>query len=175
MNKNGKFIYDTKEIAEQFNIFFLNTSNHIIENIPRVEKTYEQYLVNPSIHSIFLDPVDSYDVKTIISKLKPKTSSGFDEISCKLIRLTAESVIEPLTFIINLSITTGRVPNQMKVAKVVPIFKSGDQYNFSNYRPVSLLPDFSVILERTIYNKVVKYLDINNTLYRHQYGFRKKT
>ena len=118
--------------------------------------------------------MDSYDVKTIISKLKPKTSSGFDEISCKLIKLTAESVIEPLTFIINLSITTGIVPNQMKVAKVVPIFKSGDQYSFSNYRPVSLLPAFSKILERTIYNKVVKYLDINNTLYRHQYGFRKK-
>ena len=112
-------------------------------------------------------------IENIIFKLKPKTSSGKDEISCYLIKQTAEYIIKPLAHIVNLSISTGVFPRDMKVAKVVPIFKSGDQHLLSNYRPVSLLPSFSKILERVIYNKVVAFFNRNNLFYPHQYGFRK--
>ena len=62
----------------------------------------------------------------------------------------------------------------MKIARVIPIFKSGDKTIFNNYRPISILPAFSKILEKVMAKKLVNYLDTNNLFYQHQYGFRSK-
>ena len=62
----------------------------------------------------------------------------------------------------------------MKIAKVVPIFKSGDKHIFNNYRPISILPAFSKILEKIVANKLMKFLETYKLLYKHQYGFRHK-
>lgn len=61
----------------------------------------------------------------------------------------------------------------MKIARVIPVFKSDDQSLFTNYRPVSVLPSFSKFLERIIYNRLVHYLQSFNILCDNQYGFRK--
>ena len=74
---------------------------------------------------------------------------------------------------INKSIESGHVPVAMKLAKVVPIYKSKDKQMLNNYRPISLLPIFSKILEKVILHKLFNFLDINNTLFSSQYGFRK--
>ena len=62
----------------------------------------------------------------------------------------------------------------MKIAKVVPMYKSSDNALLKNYRPVSLLPAISKILEKLLYTKVLSFLDANNILFKHQYGFRSK-
>ena len=62
----------------------------------------------------------------------------------------------------------------MKIAKVIPLFKSGDTTSFSNYRPVSVLPVFSKILERIMYNRLLAFINNNNLLYDYQFGFRNK-
>ena len=62
----------------------------------------------------------------------------------------------------------------MKVAKVVPVFKSSDRSSIKNYRPISLLTSFSKLLEKIMYDKVMNFLNANNILYEHQYGFRAK-
>ncbi len=80
----------------------------------------------------------------------------------------------PLTHIINQSMTTGVVPEDMKIARVIPIFKSGNQNMFNNYRPISILPAFSKILEKTIATKLMKFLESQNLIYEHQCGFRPK-
>ncbi len=64
------------------------------------------------------------------------------------------------------------MPQDMKLAKVIPIFKSGDQHSFNNYRPISILPAFSKILEKTLAYKLINYLESENLIYKHQYGFR---
>ena len=74
--------------------------------------------------------------------------------------------------IFNLSISTGIVPEKMKIAKVIPIYKKGDADVFSNYRPVSLLPCFSKILERIVFNRCMEYIDCNEILNDKQFGFR---
>ena len=79
----------------------------------------------------------------------------------------------PITSIINLSITSGIVPNQLKIARVIPLFKSGERVIFSNYRPVSILPAFSKILERLMYNRLLRFLNAFKILSDNQYGFRK--
>ena len=85
-----------------------------------------------------------------INHIKPKASSGFDNISTKLMKDTIDLIIEPITHIPNQSLSSGIVPKQMKIAKVVPIYKSSDQNTFINYKPVSLLllPAFLTFLEQ---------------------------
>ena len=81
-------------------------------------------------------------------------------------------ISEPLTHIINLSIRSGIVPDRIKIACVIPIFKSGDSLLLTNYRPVSVLPVFSKLLEKVVYNRILKYLD-KHCIFKNQYGFRK--
>ena len=94
-------------------------------------------------------------------------------ISLSIIKRSICSVSSPLTHIVNLSITHGIVPDELKIARVIPIFKSGDKALFSNYRPISVLPCFSKFLERIIYNRIMNYLNDSDVLCDNQYGFRK--
>ena len=87
---------------------------------------------------------------------------------------TIDTIIFTITHIVNLTFETGICPTDLKCAKVIPIYKAGDPSSLNNYRPISLLSSISKILERTMYNKIMKFLDANNILYRHQYGFRAK-
>ena len=79
----------------------------------------------------------------------------------------------PLTHLINLSIVSGVVPDQLKIALVIPLFKSGDKSTFTNYRPIFVLPAFSKILERVIYYRLLAYvsrkysLTINSAARKH--------
>ena len=89
-----------------------------------------------------------------------------------LIKHIIVSLADPLTHICNLSFETGVFPEKMKVAKVVPLFKSGEKNVFTNYRPVSLLPQFSKILEKLFNKRLEKFLNKNKILSDNQYGFR---
>ena len=106
--------------------------------------------------------------------MKSKTSSGHDSISTKLIKQSINNIIEPLTIIINKSLSTGIIPNQLKIAKVIPIHKQSDKKLLNNYRPISLLPAFSKIFEKVVFNRMINYMDSQNLFYKHQYGFRAK-
>ena len=171
---NGEPITNEHSIASMFNTFFIDSVSKIAENIPYMNETYDTYLPNPIKNTMFLDYVEPYEIKAVIDKIKPKTSTGFDDISCKMLKLSTAYIIEPLTHIVNISFSNGIMPDGTKTAKVIPIFKSGEPCIASNYRPVSILPAFSKILEKVMYSKVVKFLDKHNVLYSHQYGFRAK-
>ena len=69
---------------------------------------------------------------------------------------------------------TGYVPKIWKSAKIVPLFKSGEREAMGNYRPISLLPTLSKVLEKAVYHQLSNYLDLNKILYRDQFGFRQK-
>ena len=84
----------------------------------------------------------------------------------------AHIVSRPLADIFNLSLSTGSVPEQLKIAKVIPIYKKENAEIFSNYCPVSVLPYFSKILERLVFNRCMDYIDNNNLLNEKQFGFR---
>jgi hypothetical protein len=73
---------------------------------------------------------------------------------------------------VNKSLEHGIVPNIMKIAKVIPVYKAKEHDQFSNYRPISLLPSLSKILERAIHKRVYDFLTANKTLHSSQYGFR---
>ena len=79
-----------------------------------------------------------------------------------------------MTITVNQSLTTGIFPDNLKLAKVIPLFKKGDPTSINNYRPISLLPALSKIFKRVIYNQINSYLTLNNLYYEGQYGFRSK-
>ena len=105
--------------------------------------------------------------------LKPKTSTGVDCISNKLLKYVRNVISEPLTIIINQMLNMGVFPDLLKISKVIPIYKKEDDTMFSNYRPISLLPSISKIFEKVILEQLTTYLIINNLIHKHQYGFRK--
>ena len=129
------------------------------------------YLSDNITDSMFLEPVIEDEVKNIVMNLKD-SSAGWDSISSKIVKTTYTLFSTPLTYIMNLSLMTGVVPSELKLAKVIPLFKSGDPMTFCNYRPVSVLPVFSKILERLMYKRLLAFINKNNLLYKFQFGFR---
>ena len=75
-------------------------------------------------------------------------------------------------FIFNLSIQKGSFPDELKIAQVTPVFKADDVNELGTYRRISVLPCFSKILERIMYNRLFKYLKSNGILYKKQFGFQ---
>ena len=77
-----------------------------------------------------------------------------------------------MTNLINLSFSTGLFPKILKQAKIIPIFKKGDQQDCNNYRPISLLSNISKIIEKLVHRQLYGFLEFNNFLYTNQFGFR---
>ena len=102
--------------------------------------------------------------------LKPQNSTGHDGISSKLLKYLAPSLAFPITTIVNFK--TGIVPSKMKIAKIIPIYKAKDKMSMGNYRPISLLPATSKILEKAVHSRLYSYLKSKNICVGDQYGLR---
>ena len=113
------------------------------------------------------------EITDIINNLKPKSSSGVDELSNNVIKHIQEIIAEPLTIIINQMLNTGLFPDSLKNSKVIPLYKKDNEKLFSNYRPISLLPSISEIFEKVILKKMSDYFENNDLIFQNQCGFRK--
>ena len=144
------------------------------QKVPKSNKHYSKYLTNPITNSMFLEPVEPSHIFEIVNKLKPKSSCGHDQISSKMIKDTIQNIAILLSHIINRSLSTGIVPNQLNIAKVIPVYKTSNQDDIKNYRPISLLPAFSKIFEKVMFTKIMSFLNSQKIRYKNQYGFRPK-
>ena len=133
---------------------------------------FTDYLNNPTEHHFNFITITESETLSIINKLKGKNSSGKDEISYKLLQSIKDEIAKPLTIIINQSLKTGVFPDTLKIAKVKPLYKKGDNFCLNNYRPISLLPTIFNFFERVMFTKLYSYLNANNLLSEQQYGFR---
>ena len=106
--------------------------------------------------------------------LKTNKGSGLDNTTCRLLKSSADLSAPSLTYIFNLSLSTGTFPQEWKTAKVVPLHKSGPPDQVNNYRPISILPVVSKILEKEVHKQLYSYLIDNNLLNPCQHGFRSK-
>ena len=113
---------------------------------------------------MYMKPIVELDIAKIIDKFDPNKSAGHDNIGNFIIKKVKSEIIKPLTQIFNLSLSSGIVPEKLKVAKVIPIYKKDDSALFSNYSPVSLLPCFSKILERLVFNRCIDYINHHEIL-----------
>ena len=117
-------------------------------------------------------PLSINELKDAFFSLKINKSPGHDGVSFNVIKKCFGELCEPLKYLFNLSIVKGIFPDDLKIAKVTPIYKADNSSNISNYRPISVLPCFSKMLERIMYNRLQKYLKHQNILYNKQFGFR---
>ena len=123
-------------------------------------------------HQLRIPRIEEPEILNVIAQLK-NSAAGYDSLPGFIMKQCADKYIVPLTHIINLSITKGYFPEEFKLGKVFPIFKSGDDQNIQIYRPISILSFFSKIFEKIIASHIMDFLDTNNILYDKQFEFRK--
>jgi hypothetical protein len=120
-----------------------------------------------------IPPVCEYTVTSILRNLKATSGVGIDNIPPVVLKHCASTICPPLTHILNKSFSAGSFPEQLKIAKVTPVYKKGDRSDPDNYRPISILPVLSKVFERHVYSILMEYLERNSILSESQFGFRK--
>ena len=113
------------------------------------------------------------EIKLIINDLNANKSSDIYDISPKFVKSAGTAVSNLLTVIFNRSIIEGNFPEGMKTAKVIPLHKGGSQLQVTNFRPISLLPIFSKIFEKLMYNRLLDFFNKHNIITNTQFGFQK--
>ena len=172
MRHHETIVHDKQNIAELFNDYFSTIGSNLAQTIPTTTKSVNDYLPASNLFSLFMLPTNEKEVNDIVNSLKKNKSPGFDNITNELLKSIIDEIVTPLTYIFNLSMSSGVVPDKMKIAKVIPIFKKGDAQDCSNYRPISLLTTFSKILERLVYNRTINFFTRHKILSDRQFGFR---
>lgn len=162
------------DVVNSFNHFFVSVGPNLAEKIPVAAEpdALQDHLIERNPSSMFLKAVDENEIIDVVRKCKNKTSTDYNDVDMKTVKWVIDGISKPLTHIFNLSFQTGQFPDQMKIAKVIPLYKTGDKHHFTNYRPVSLLPQFSKILEKLFSDKLDKFMDKHRLLTDSQYGFR---
>ena len=136
--------------------------------------------IKKTTSSFVFNPVSEECIANVITKLKNKSSYGYDfffgsygydNISNKLIKSVKNVLIKPLTLIVNQCLHTGIYPSQLTLSRVKPRFKSGDKSKFNKYR-LSPLSSLSKIFGSVIFDQLLHYFVENNLLSMEQFGFR---
>ena len=146
LNINGIKSSDPAAIVAHFNQYFSNIGKTLDSKIPRSNTNPNSYITETNLCSIYLRPCTNDEVGKIITSLN-RCAMGWDNIPTSLIQENSQSITRCLTHIINLSLTQGVFPNELKVAILIPIYKAGSKDDTGNYRPISLLTSFSKIFE----------------------------
>jgi len=149
INVNNCNIDDPQEISQQFNNYFVNNGQAIANSIDK------SYLGKSISQTIILDPPKPVEIFNIINSLNPNKASGSDNISSFFLRIGNEVLAPTLSLLFSQVFELGFFPNIMKIAKVVPIFKSGNKKLVTNYRLIFLLPTLSKVLEKLIKIRLV--------------------
>ena len=105
----------------------------------------------PQQQSMFMFPASELEIRKIISKFDTNKATGHDELPATIIKASVDVIAPYLLYIVNVALSTGVFPKNLKVAKVIPLFKKGDRHGPSNYRPISILTAVSKLYERIIY------------------------
>ena len=127
------------------------------------------HLSKPKFTFKLITPVQVYD---ILKKLLNSKATGIHEIRNKILKACSDIISPHLSQIFNISLTTRCYPDSLKFAKVAPVYKGGDKDNLDNYRPISVLPTVARVLEKLIYEQMIKYFESNDLLSKKQWGFR---
>ena len=148
--------------------FIIFKSVHNLES-----KSFESFLQGSVVESLFFSPITISDIINIVSKFDVNKSAGYDDINIRIVKSAIFAIVNPLCNIFNFSLEKGIFPSALKIAKVIPVYKTGNKTLVNNYRPVSILSIFSKLFEKLVYDKLICFIDKHNILYNKQFGFRK--
>lgn len=170
---DGKIIDRPSDIAEFLNKKFTEITNEV-GAVPCKSKAFRlaQKFNLSQVSEFCFQNVTPEDITKVIKSFKNKKAAGWDEIPVDLIKSVSVFIAEPLSIIVNQSFQSNVFPQHLKYAELKPLFKGGDKGNSNNYRPVSVLPSFSKILEKVAHNQIITFLENNLILSNEQFGFR---
>ena len=167
---NGDLISDSSQISECFNEFFASVAPKLASSIPQTSTDPLSFVHRNPNTFIFFDSTE-YEVENVINKLKNK-KKGINEVPISIYKKTADIISKIICKILNESISKGIFPSPLKIARIIPIHKSGSKQKTNNYRPISILPTISKIFEKIMHMKMMKFINKFNLLYTDQFGFR---
>ena len=133
---NNEYTSDCKIISDKFNQFFVNVGPTLASKIKIPELSVNRYVKHNNVSSKFISAVLEDELINVVKNLSNKTSTDHNHISMSLVKNVISDISKPLTYIANKSFSQGCFPEQMKIAKVLPLYKNGDRELFTNYRPV---------------------------------------
>lgn len=122
---------------------------------------------------MFFDPVIKPEIVSLFQELSDSKANDSNFLSSNLMKSFKQELCEPLTIVFNELINAGIFPDILKISKITPIFKKGDKSDPNNYRPIAVLPFFSKIFEKIIYNRLIDFFTNFNVLNKNQHGFLK--
>ena len=166
---SGHIVSDDVSISSEFNNFFISIGEVLSANLPISDVNPMQFMGEARGTTMELHGVMENEVVAGLGDV----AAGCDQIPSKLIKKVVDVIKVPLTHICNLTFNTGIFPIDLKISKIIPLYKQGTKSNTSNYRPISLLPVFSKVIERLIYNQLDNYFNEHDFISPNQHGFRK--
>ncbi|XP_065652985.1 uncharacterized protein LOC136080294 [Hydra vulgaris] len=170
---DNKLINDSNDIAFEFNKLFTTIGTKLSDSISFIkDKSVDEFETSTSSNLNYTE-LTFNEFEVAFKSLKRNKATGYDDINTNIVIDSYDVIKDILYKIFRASIAQGSFPDKLKIAKVTPIFKTGDRTNITNYRPISVLPVFSKILERIMYNRIYSYLVENKILYENQFGFKK--
>ena len=173
LNMGENILNNPQEIVEGFNEYFSNIGPDLASKLDMPKCNFETYVKKSTSEFAAFQPTTVNDIFNLLCGLSSNKATGIDKISCKIIKIAAPAIADSLTHIFNQAITLSSFPDQWKVASVTPLYKNGQRNIPGNYRPISVLPAISKIMERILYNQLYNYLTKFGLLSNSQFGFRK--
>ena len=171
-NKN-EFISNPKDIPDVLNKYFSTIGQKLASKLPNSHTHFSHYLKTKNYSSSFyFNPVTPVEVEFEIASLCVSKSVGLYSCPTRLLKCIKQQLSWPLAELMNSSILSGTFPSKLKHAKVVPIYKTNDETDPGNYRPISLLSNFNRIFEKLMCKRLQSFCDKYKILYEKQYGFR---
>ena len=172
LGDNG--LTNPKDIAEVFNDYFANIGQNLASNqTDNTNFNFETYVKKAESEFTAFQPVTISQVYQLLTSLSSNKATGVKKISSKIIKIASPAIADLLTHIFNQAVTLSSFPDEWKTARVVPLYKNGQRNLAGNYRPISVLPVISKIMEKILYDQLYNYLSNFNLLSDNQFGFRK--
>ena len=168
---SGNEYFVESDICNQFNEHFGSIATNLASNFSQNDRSFN-YLGPPKPNSFFLFDLTLPECSKLISKLK-LTSTSLDIMPVKIFKQLSMYLVRPVCRLVNLSFRAGVFPDNLKVARITPIFKKGDKKNLNNYRPIASLPYLSKIFERAMANRLFSFINKFSLLSKFQFGFQK--
>ena len=160
MKDENSEVIDKTLIPNAFNKYFVELGGNLVNKIPRSNILPDSFLsdVHHPVNGLpSFQEISENDVLKLLHGLGPNKASGIDGISSRVLKLSAAVISPSLTSIFNQSILTGIFPNDWKIARITPIFKSEAKDEMTNYRPISVISVVAKIAEKLIYNQIYNY------------------
>ena len=181
--KVSQLHYENKQInnnvgmANAFNDFFTKIGPQLDKDIPIPKRNRDPsfFLKSRVPYTFLISPTTPKEISDIINMLDDTKSSGPSCIPTKMLKVINNEISHTFSDICNLSFIEGVFPEKNKIAKVIPSHKNGSTKDVNNYRPISLLSNFSKIIEKLMANRLNTFLDLHSIIYPNQFGFRAGT